>query len=192
MRLNCFSFNFFFLMFIFLGACDSKKTKVESTQSSADSLNNKVSDLLSSMSVEEKVGQMTQIDIRNLLTNGYANTDETLDTAKLNEAINKYHVGSLLNCIKAYTPERWQLLINQIQREAQKTPHKIPILYGTDAVHGVGFIKNSILFPHNIGMAATRNNNLVAQAAHITAVEARAVGLTWNFAPVFDVGREPY
>lgn len=157
-----------------------------------DSLDSKVTDLLSKMSVEEKAGQMTQIDIRNLLNNGYGNTDEQLDTAKLREAILKYHVGSLLNCIKAYTPEKWQQLITQIQAEAQKSRLKIPIIYGTDAVHGVGFMKGATLFPHNIGMAASRNNQLVAQASHITAVEARAVGLTWNFAPVFDVGRQPY
>lgn len=156
------------------------------------SVDQRVTQLLATMTVEEKAGQMTQIDIRNLLINGYGNTNQQLDTAKLREAVAKYHVGSLLNCIHAYTGSKWQQLINQIQKEAQKTRLRIPILYGTDAVHGVGFLQEATLFPQNIGLAATRNDALVYQAAQITAKEARAVGLTWNFAPVLDVGRQPY
>lgn len=151
-----------------------------------------VHDLLNNMSLEEKAGQMTQIDIRNLLTNGYGNTDENLDSIRLKEAIQTYHIGSILNCIQAYTPKKWVQLISQIQEVALRSPNKIPVLYGTDAMHGAGFIKDAVLFPHNIGMAASRNNGLVSQAAQVTATEARAVGLTWNFAPVLDVGREPY
>src|SRR6187431_3342065 len=76
-----------------------------------------VQELLKNMSLEEKAGQMTQIDIRNLLTNGYGNTDEKLDTARLKESIQNYHVGSILNCIQAYTPEKWIELVSQIQHE---------------------------------------------------------------------------
>ena len=169
-------------------SCEKKKEAEAATQT----FDTEVQHLLKNMSLEEKAGQMTQIDIRNLLTNGYGNTDEKLDTAKLREAIQAYHVGSILNCIQAYTPEKWVELISQIQTEALHTPNKIPVLYGTDAMHGVGFIKDAVLFPHNIGMAASRNNQLVAKAAQVTATEARSVGLTWNFAPVLDVGREPY
>lgn len=166
-----------------------KKTELENNPQAFDK---EVQELIKNMSLEEKAGQMTQIDIRNLLTNGYGNTDEKLDTARLKEAIQTYHVGSVLNCIQAYTPEKWVELITQIQNEALQSPNKIPVLYGTDAMHGAGFIKDAILFPHNIGMAAARNNALVAETALVTAIEARSVGLTWNFAPVLDVGREPY
>jgi Beta-glucosidase-related glycosidases len=162
------------------------------TESNPQIFDKEVQDLLNNMSLEEKVGQMTQIDIRNLLTNGYGNTDEKLDTARLKEAIQIHHVGSILNCIQAYTPEKWVELISQIQNEALKSPNKIPVVYGTDAVHGVGFMQGAVVLPHNIGLAATRNNQLVVQSAQVTAKEARAVGLTWNFAPVLDVGREPY
>lgn len=162
---------------------------IANAQSSIDS---QVKDLLSKMTIEEKAGQMTQIDIRNLLNNGYANTDQKLDKAKLKEAIQTYKVGSLLNCIHAYTPQKWHELIREIQTEAQKSPNKIPIIYGTDAVHGVGFMKGATLFPHNITLAASRNDSLVMKASAVTALEARAVGLTWNFAPVLDVGRTPY
>jgi beta-glucosidase len=175
-------------VFIF-SACS--KVANETAKSGKDSLDVKVDELLSRMSIEEKAGQMTQIDIRNLLNNGYGNTDQKLDEAKLREAIQTYKIGSILNCIHAYTPEKWQELIGQIQTEALQSNSKIPILYGTDAIHGSTFVQGAVLFPHNIGMAATRNNDLVAQAAAITAIESRAVGLTWNFAPVLDVGRQP-
>lgn len=167
------------------------KAPHQAAKSEKDSLDVKVDKLLSEMSIEEKAGQMTQIDIRNLLNNGYGNTDQKLNEAKLKEAIQTYKVGSILNCIHAYTPEKWQELISQIQTEALQAKTPIPVLYGTDAIHGVSFLQGAVLFPHNIGMAATRNTELVAKAASITAAESRAVGLTWNFAPVLDVGREP-
>ena len=181
------------LISVWLGAavffsCEKKTEALYKPQT----FDKEVQDLLKNMSLEEKAGQMTQIDIRNLLTNGYGNTDEKLDTARLKEAIQNYHVGSILNCIQAYTPEKWIELVSQIQNEALHTTNKIPVLYGTDAVHGVGFMKGAVILPHNIGLAATRNDALVKQAGTLTAKEARAVGLTWNFAPVLDVGREPY
>lgn len=160
------------------------------TPTGNEDVNVRVQKLLSQMTLEEKAGQMTQIDIRNILNNGYGNTDQKLNPAKLKEVIQTYHVGSLLNCIHSYSGAKWQELINQIQAESQKTRLKIPNLYGTDAVHGVGFLNEATLFPHNIALAATRNDALVEQAGAITAKEARAVGLTWNFAPVLDVGRE--
>jgi beta-glucosidase len=164
-------------------------TKTATTTSAVDT---QVHELLSNMTVEEKAGQMTQIDIRNLLNNGYGNTDQKLNKEKLREAVQTYKVGSLLNCIEAYSPQKWHELITEIQKEAQQTPNKIPVIYGTDAVHGVGFMTNATLFPHNISLAATRNDSLVKRASAITALEARAVGFTWNFAPVLDLGREAY
>ena len=188
-----------FVYFLLMGAmvissCEKKSPEEKKTKGvkSKTEFPKEVKDLLAKMSVEEKAGQMTQIDIRNLLNDGYGNTDQKINAEKLAEAIQKYHVGSLLNCIHAYTPEKWIELITQMQDEAMKTGNKIPILYGTDAVHGVGFISGATLFPHNIGLAATRNDELVKEASHITAIEARSVGFTWNFAPVLDVGREPY
>lgn len=189
-----------FVYFLLMGAvvmssCEKKPVDEKKSKGSAGKKTEfpkEVRELLAKMTVEEKAGQMTQIDIRNLLNDGYGNTDQKLNAEKLTEAVQKYKVGSLLNCIHAYTPEKWVELITQIQEEAKNTPNKIPILYGTDAVHGVGFISGATLFPHNIGLAATRNDELVKEASHITAVEARSVGFTWNFAPVLDVGREPY
>lgn len=175
------------LLMMGLNSCKDKVTSGEGGQGDQE-----VERLLKGMSLAEKAGQMTQIDIRNLLNDGYGNKDQKLNAEKLKEAIHTYKVGSLLNCIHAYSPSKWQELITQIQNEAMQTPHKIPVLYGTDAVHGVGFMTGATLFPQNIALGATRNDSLVFKAAAITAQEARAVGLTWNFAPVLDVGRQPY
>ncbi len=81
--------------------------------------------------------------------------------------------------------------ITQIQDEAKKTRLKIPVIYGLDGIHGQTYTLNSTLFPQNIAMAATRNPELVRQAAKITAMELRASGVRWNFAPVLDCGRQP-
>jgi beta-glucosidase len=172
------------------GACSQEKAPGVS-KSGKDSFDIKVEKLLAQMSLEEKAGQMTQLDIRNLLNDGYGNKDQKLDPEKLKEAVVTYKVGSLLNCIHAYTPEKWHELITQIQEASQNTPNKIPVLYGTDAMHGATFVRGAVLFPHNIGMAASRNDALVYRASEITAAEGRASGLTWNFSPVLDVGREP-
>lgn len=150
----------------------------------------KVEALLSKMSVEEKVGQMTQVTIDLILQD--ASTTE-VDVKKLRKALVEKNVGSILN-VKghAYSGEQWHSIISQMQKLAIKeTPNKIPVLYGIDAIHGANYIAGSTLFPHNIGMAASRNQDLVKKAAKITAIETRATGIPWNFDPVLDVGRQP-
>src|SRR6478752_4673771 len=89
------------LALVLLGTSSCKKEKSDTSSLEVDGA---VKELLAKMTVEEKAGQMTQIDIRNLLNDGYANTDQKLDKEKLKEAIHTYKVGSLLNCIHAYEP----------------------------------------------------------------------------------------
>ncbi len=153
----------------------------------------KVRELLGKMSIEEKVGQMTQINLNVVLKGGYGNMDGTIDPEALRKAIVDYKVGSLLNAINhAYSVEKWHQIITAIQDVATKqTANKIPVLYGIDAIHGVTFTSNSTLFPQNIGIGATRNVELSRLAGEITAKETRASGIRWNFAPVLDVGRQP-
>lgn len=149
----------------------------------------KVEALLSKMSIEEKVGQMTQVTV-DLILKDDATT--VVDKEKLRKAILEKKVGSILN-VKghAYSGEDWHSIITQIQTIANETPHKIPVIYGIDAIHGANYLAGSTLFPHNIGMAASRNPELVKKAAKITAIETRATGIPWNFDPVLDVGRQP-
>lgn len=147
----------------------------------------RVAALLKTMSVEEKVGQMTQINLGVFMTN------DQLDIEKLRNGIVNKNIGSILNANKhAFTIEQWTQLITTVQDMATKeSSAKIPILCGIDAIHGTTYTQGSTLFPHNIGMAATRNPSLVKQAAKITAMEVRASGIRWNFDPTLGVGRQP-
>ena len=115
-----------------------------------------------------------------------------IDLKKLAKAVIDKKVGSILNVKKhAFSLAKWEEIISTIQAAALKTKNKIPVLYGIDSIHGATYVKGATLFPHNIGMAATRNDALVSNAAKITAIETRAAGIPWNFDPVFDVGRVP-
>ncbi|MGC4102816.1 glycoside hydrolase family 3 N-terminal domain-containing protein [Ferruginibacter sp.] len=151
-----------------------------------------VEQLLKKMTLDDKIGQMTQVTLAVIAKGGWANTDGALDPALLKAAIHKYHVGSMLNTTAhALDVDTWRKLIKEIQDETKQTDLKIPVLYGLDAIHGQTYTLNSTLFPHNISMAATRNPALVKAAAKITAKELRASGVRWNFAPVLDLGRQP-
>ncbi|UII28104.1 glycoside hydrolase family 3 C-terminal domain-containing protein [Fulvivirga maritima] len=159
-------------------------------QKKAADTDKKIDELLSKMSIEEKVGQMTQVTIDLILKN---NSTTEIDSDKLNHALLEKHVGSILNVKEhAYTIETWHKIQKAIQDVAtKKTEHKIPLVYGIDAIHGANYIQGAVLYPHNIGMAATRNPELVKESAHLTAIETRASGIRWNFDPVLGLGRQP-
>ena len=162
-------------------------------QSSVDR-DKRVEHLLGKMTLKEKVGQMTQVTLK-----AVSNTQEgsgsvhTLDDAKLKHALVKYHTGSILNVWDAaFQLEHWQQVITRIQDVAtQETRLGIPIIYGIDAVHGHHFLRNATVFPHNLAIAATWDLKHAKISNQITAFEARACGLTWNFSPVLDVARNP-
>lgn len=152
----------------------------------------KVEALIKQMTPEEKVGQMTQVTLAVVAKGGWANQDGSLDPVALKKAIEDYHVGSILNVTAhAVDVDTWRSTITQMQDATKNTRLKIPIIYGLDGIHGQTYTLNSTLFPQNIGMAATRNPELVAKAAKVTAAELRASGVRWNFAPVLDCGRQP-
>ncbi|NWF88621.1 MAG: beta-glucosidase, partial [Ignavibacteriaceae bacterium] len=154
----------------------------------------KVNELISVMTIEEKIGQMTQITLQVVSKKqGNKFQKHELDEAKLEEAIKKYHVGSILNVFDtAHNLEYWHEIINKIQNIATKeTRLGIPIIYGIDAIHGTTYTKEGILFPQAINMAATWNVELAEKAGEITSYETRASGIPWNFYPVMDIGRQP-
>jgi len=147
-----------------------------------------VNKLLAQMTLEEKVGQMTQITLGVIATN----KDGVLDKDSLKKAIQNYKVGSILNVTNhALSVEQWNKLLIEIADEANKTRLKIPVLYGLDGIHGQSYTLNATLFPQNIGMAATRNVELAKAITKVAAKELRASGVRWNFAPVLDIGRQP-
>ncbi|MFB0516346.1 MAG: glycoside hydrolase family 3 N-terminal domain-containing protein [Candidatus Neomarinimicrobiota bacterium] len=159
-----------------------------------DSTDRKVKGLLAEMTLEEKIGQMTQVSIEVVSkTQGMATQAWELDPAKLDTAILHYHIGSILNVWnKALAVEEWHYLITAIQdRATKKTRLGIPVIYGIDAIHGANYTMGATLFPQSINMAATWNPDLVRREGEIAALEMRASGIPWNFNPVLGVGRNP-
>jgi beta-glucosidase len=150
----------------------------------------KIEALLKRMTLEEKVGQMTQLTMEMVVKGQDQNIQ--IDPVKLDKAIARYGVGSILNVYdQALTPARWQETISQIQTAAKKTRLGIPVLYGIDSIHGANYIQGSTLFPQEIGMAATWNPELMKRVTEIAAMETRAAGIPWSFSPVLDIGRQP-
>ena len=159
----------------------------------AQSTDGRVEALLRQMTLEEKVGEMTQIDI-SVVTKVAATATRPMqiDSAKLEEIVVNRNVGSLLNVPGvALKPAQWVELTGMVQRFAARRRLPIPVLYGIDAVHGHQYMLGGTIFPQNIAMAATWNPALMRRAAEITAYEVRASGIGWNFAPVLDVARQP-
>ena len=158
------------------------------TKKIAGTTEKKISDLIAKMTLEEKVGQMTQVTLGVVGTK----TDGELDAVALKKAILYYKVGSILNVTgHALTVGQWHKLLTQIADEAKNTRLKIPIIYGLDGIHGQTYTLDATLFPQNIGMAATRNTVLAKAVTKVAAKELRASGVRWNFAPVLDIGRQP-
>ena len=151
----------------------------------------KIEDLLKRMTLEEKVGQMTQLAIAMVVSG--RDQDVKIDPAKLEKAIVKYGVGSILNVSdQALTVDKWWEIIGEIQNAAtKKTRLGIPMIYGIDSIHGANYVRGATLFPQEIGMAATFNPELMKRAAEITAIETRAAAIPWSFSPVLDLGRNP-
>ncbi|MBP9881345.1 MAG: hypothetical protein KBF44_14625, partial [Chitinophagales bacterium] len=151
--------------------------------------------LLSKMTIEEKVGQMTQLNLDVVCEGGIYNLVEPhhIEPTKLHKALVEYHVGSILNCGgHAYGLDQWHTIINTIQQVATtETRLKIPVIYGIDAIHGANYTLGSTLFPQPLAQAASWNTDMVKRGGEITAYEVRATGIPWNFSPVLDLGRDP-
>lgn len=153
--------------------------------------------LIKKMSIEEKAGQMTQIDLGVIAEGGICalKNPQTIDLKKIQEAISIYHIGSILNVgcgSGTISLENWHKILNTIYLEnARLSKNNIPILYGIDAIHGANYTIGATLFPQQIAQAATWNPALVKKGYEITAYEVRATGIPWNFSPVLDLGRQP-
>jgi beta-glucosidase len=138
----------------------------------------RVKDLLSRMTLDEKIGQMVQADLGALADA---------------EDVQTYALGSMLSGGNskppANNPATWQFTVHQLESWALKTRLKIPLLYGIDAVHGHNGVIGTVIFPHNIGLGATRDPALVEKAEHITALEMAGTGIRWTFAPCIAVAQ---
>ena len=155
-----------FVLFISLFSCSNSDHKY-------------ITELIKEMTLEEKIGQMTQVDYRYL---------------KDKSDITKYFLGSILSgggsTPPTNQPSSWVDLYNGFQKEALKTRLKIPLIYGIDAVHGHNNVFGATMFPHNIGLGCANDKLLVQKIAAATAAEVKATGLDWTFAPCVAVAQD--
>lgn len=150
-----------------------------SAKGKEDALNKKAKALLAKMTLDDKIGQMTQVD--------YAAIKNNLDDIK------KYSIGSIL-CggdtePDDITPLGWAKTYDKLQRVALESNLKIPFIWGIDAVHGHNNVDGAVIFPHNVGLGAANDAKIVEKAGHITALEIRGTGMQWDFAPCVAVAR---
>ena len=158
-----------FLSFLLINiSCDN----IDSNNLSEAEISKKVSELIDSMTLDEKVGQMTQIDQR------FLDTITDLST---------YSIGSLLSGggshPKVNEPQAWLDMYNEYQEETLKNRLGIPLIYGIDAVHGHNNVYGATIFPQNIGLGATNNPELVYKISEATSLEVAATGIDWTFSP---------
>ncbi len=134
----------------------------------------RVADLLSYMTLEEKIGQMTLVE-KNSIQGG---------------DVTAYHVGGLLSGAGSKpsqnTAAGWKEMIDAYQSEASKSRLRIPLLYGADAIHGHSLVPEATIFPHAIGLGATGNQELVKRVAQATSQELAVTGANWSFGPNLD------
>jgi beta-glucosidase len=140
----------------------------------------KVQALLAQMTLDEKIGQMVQVDSGGIVDKG---------------DIAKYYMGSVFSGgnsdpAAGNSPQAWLDEVNGFKAEALQTRLKIPLIYGIDAVHGHNNIEGAVIFPHHIGMGATHDPELITRAEQVTAAEVAGTGIRWAFAPCIAVPQD--
>ena len=183
------------MVLCFITGCSQNTVKESPISTANPEIADKVKDLLGKMTLEDKVGEMTQlaIDVLSVGEPYGLKIPNELDEEKMRKVLVDLKVGSILNIGNyAYTREHWHEIISKIQQLAtQEKASGIPVIYGIDAVHGANYTKGATLFPQQIGLAASWNPELAKRSAAITAYETRASSIPWTFSPVLDMGRDP-
>ncbi|MGB7338280.1 MAG: glycoside hydrolase family 3 N-terminal domain-containing protein [Phototrophicaceae bacterium] len=147
-------------------------------QEPSQSIENRVQNLLDQMTLAEKIGQMTQVEKNSIKP----------------EDVMTYFIGSILSGgggnPTPNTFENWRKMVQAYMQASLETRLSIPMIYGSDAVHGHSNVKGAVIFPHNVGLGATRDANLVERIAHATAIELLATNVHWDFAPAVSVPQD--
>ncbi len=150
-------------------------------------ISRRVSDLMSRMSLAEKVGQMTQAD-KSMFTDSSTTSNNSVNNLRA------WYLGSVLSgggdVPTPNTPTGWADMIDSFEAQSLATPLQIPLIYGLDTVHGDNNMAGATLFPHNIGIGATRDPSVAQQEGAVTAAETRATGPQWGFGPCICVARD--
>jgi len=138
----------------------------------------RIDDLLARMTLAEKIGQMTQVEKNSIIP----------------EDVTAYFIGSVLSggggSPSNNTVESWVEMVEAFQQAARETRLGIPLIYGVDAVHGHANLKGATVFPHNIGLGAANDPELMHRIGQATAVEMLATGIHWNFAPAVSIAQD--
>jgi len=168
------------LQFISTGIMISTTTIMSHGAPSFSGHDQQVEALLAQMTLDEKIGQMVQVDSSAL-------KDKT--------DVKKYFLGSVLSGgssdpVSGNTARDWLNFVTEFQNQALQTRLKIPLIYGIDAVHGHNNIDGAVIFPHHIGMGATQDPQLVERAERVTAEEVAGTGIRWAFAPCIAVPQD--
>lgn len=174
--------------------CSSHKEKAAPAIPQDEAIESAIKEKLGKMSLEEKVGQMTQItiDVVTDMPASWGTGKFTLSQGKLDTIIGIHKVGSLLNVPMsvAQTRETYHDMMVKVQEMSMKEIG-IPCIFGLDQIHGVTYILGGTLFPQNINIAASFNPAHARKAGEVTAYETRAASVPWSFSPVVDLGRDP-
>jgi len=143
-----------------------------------DDVKPEIEELMRRMTLLEKIGQMTQVDV-NSLPDG---------------AVREFGLGSVLSGgggnPKPNNPGAWAEMVRRVQAEALESRLGIPLLYGVDATHGHSNLRGATIFPHNVGLGATRDADLVERIGRVTASELLATNVHWTFAPAVSVPQD--
>ncbi|WP_083438405.1 glycoside hydrolase family 3 protein [Caldimonas brevitalea] len=157
--------------------------RINSSITADAAIESRVNSLVAAMTLEEKVGQMTQVEIQEVTP----------------EEIRQYHIGSVLNGGGSFPKQDkgaavtdWLAVADALWAASMDPakPRRIPLIWGTDAVHGHNNVKGATIFPHNIGLGAARDPDLVARIGAATALEVARTGIDWVFAPTLAVVRD--
>ncbi len=152
---------------------------VSISQPSAKNIDKQIQALLKKMTLDEKIGQMTQVDYT-----AFQNSPNDIITM---------NIGSILwggsSEIADLSAKGWAACYDSLQGLSEKQRLKIPLIFGIDAVHGHNNVDGAVIFPHNVGLGATRNPLLLEKVGMITATEIKGTGIQWDFAPCVAVAR---
>jgi len=191
------------LSLLLLTYCTSKEEPLElsisdriaAERSSDLEMERKIDDLIASMSFEEKVGQMTQLneaffDIKNSNDDATGTQSNVIDSLKAAQTLEKYQIGSFLTG-GTRDAEKWVEIIKQLQQINMKVSiSKIPFIFAVDQVHGSNYLNNGTIFPHGINIGASFNPQFAYDMGSVTTREIAHIGHHWNFAPILGIGRQ--
>ena len=178
-------FKSLFLALAIVSAASCCQTAVKPSIPVDKEIEKKVENTLKRMTLEEKVGQMTQITVT-------AIADGLNLTQVADSMIRVHKIGSVLNTPDgvAQTPQDYDVLVKELNRMSMEYIG-IPCLYGLDHIHGVSYVSGGTLFPQEINIAATFNREHAYNMGKVTAYESRAADVPWTFSPTMDLGRNP-